>query len=263
MSSLSAASSAVAVLRLRGLVGDTAGEQVAQLADPGVARGDAVAQMVLLADELFAQGRVLRLELAQPADVGPIGRAHQVGKHVDFAEDVADQRVVGGRMGERRPIAARNVALLDGVTPQGAHLVDRLGLFEAADGEAMALVERLVQQLAPAIAQVGQQHALAVQIVVGGAVDGHPGLGQDLPQFAGRQAGADDRAVQMIGELPDLRPPRDARRAARRARARSSAAAAHPAAGRAGRPLHRCAGAGSMGRGGASQSSGFQVDISE
>ncbi len=105
------------VVPLRGLVGDTAGEQVAQLADPGVARGDAVAQMVLLAQELFAQGRVLRLELAQPADVGPIGRTYQVGKHVDFAEDVADQRVVGGRMGERRPIAARNIALLDGVAP--------------------------------------------------------------------------------------------------------------------------------------------------
>ena len=74
--------------------------------------------MVLLAQELFAQGRILRLERAQPADVGPIGRAHQVGKHVDFAEDLADQRVVGGRMGERRPVAARNVALLDGVAPR-------------------------------------------------------------------------------------------------------------------------------------------------
>ena len=212
MSSPSTASSDGAVLRLLGLVGDPAGQQVAQLADPGVARGDAVTQMVLLAGELVAQRNILRFQLTEPPDVGPIGRAHQVGKHVDFAEDLADQRVVGDSMGERRPIAARNIALLDGLTPQGAYLVDRLGPLEAADDEAMALVERLVQQFAPSIAQIGQQHALAVQVMVGRAVGGHAGLGQDLAQLAGRQAGADDRAVEMVGEFPDLRSTRNARK---------------------------------------------------
>jgi hypothetical protein len=72
----------------------------------------------------------------------------------------------------------------------------------------MALVERLVQQLGGAVALRRHQHALTVQLVIGCAVADEGRLAQDLPQLAGRKAGADDRAMELLGQLPDLRPPR-------------------------------------------------------
>ena len=47
---------------------------------------------------------------------------------------------------------------------------------------------------------------MPVQIVIGDAAADEVGLVQNLPQLAGRQAGTDDRAVQVFGQLPDLVP---------------------------------------------------------
>ena len=55
----------------------------------------------LLALQLLAQRGVLLLELAEAADIGTVGGAHEMGEHMHFAEDAADQGVAGEGVGSR------------------------------------------------------------------------------------------------------------------------------------------------------------------
>ena len=156
---------------------------------------DAVAQLVLLAAELGAQPVVLRLEVGQAADVGAVGRSHQVGKHVDFAEDLAHQRVAGGRMGHRRPVGAGDVAALDGLAPLGAHLVDRGRALSKRADRAVLAVQGLVQELGRPSRWLGERDAAA----------------------------GEDRARSSVGRAPVLRPgPGAARRSTGRCRRSSN-----------------------------------------
>jgi len=62
--------------------------------------------------ELTLQLRVLLFELAEAADIGPIGGADEMGEHMHLAEDAADQGVAGQGVSQQGPIARRYIAAL-------------------------------------------------------------------------------------------------------------------------------------------------------
>ena len=168
--------------------------------------------------------------LPEPTDVGAIGGTHQVREHMHLAERIADDGARRRRVGERGPIGTGNVAVPDCVTPQR---VQACFCGRLVDRQAMAFVERLVQQLRRLVVAAGEADRGAVQIMVRAIRRCGAQFLQNLPQFAGGQACADDRAMQVGVELPDLRAPR--RRvsthpapptSAAAGRARSSSAAA-------------------------------------
>jgi hypothetical protein len=122
-----------------------------------------------------------------------------------LAERIADDGARRRRVGERGPIGTGNVAVPDCVTPQR---VQACFCGRLVDRQAMAFVERLVQQLRRLVVAAGEADRGAVQIMVRAVRRRGAQFLQNLPQFAGGQARADDRAVQVGVELPDLRAPR-------------------------------------------------------
>jgi hypothetical protein len=92
-------------------------QQLGQLEDARLLRHDGVMVLKLLALQLLAQRGVLLLELAEAADIGPVGGPHEMGEHMHFAEDAADQGVAGKGMGQQGPIGRRNVAALACLDP--------------------------------------------------------------------------------------------------------------------------------------------------
>uniref|UniRef100_UPI0035CAA3ED hypothetical protein n=1 Tax=uncultured Methylobacterium sp. TaxID=157278 RepID=UPI0035CAA3ED len=117
-------------------------------------------------DGLVALGQV-RLKLAQAADVGAVRLTDEVREHVHLAEDVLHQRPVGRRMGDRRPVGAGDLAALQIIAPERTDLARGAGLREALDLALVAAVQRLLQQLAPAVPAPGHLDDLAVQAVLG------------------------------------------------------------------------------------------------
>jgi hypothetical protein len=107
--------------------------------------------------------------------------------------------------GQSRPVGARNLAALYRFLPEGAHFTSTFGPSELIDRDAMTPVERLVQQLGALMMLAGEQHPAHVQIVlVGGCRFLEAEFYENLTQFGGRQARADDRAMQVGIELPYL-----------------------------------------------------------
>src|SRR5271163_3397368 len=101
-------------------------------------------------------------------------------------------------MRQRRPVGAANIAMLHGPPPQGLHLVRRLGLVEAVDRNAMTAVERFVQPLGAIVSAAGGPHPGRMHLMLGRGGDvATAELAERVPQFGGRQAGADDRAMQV------------------------------------------------------------------
>jgi hypothetical protein len=96
--------------------------------------------------------------------------------------------------------------VLHRVAPQRAQRLGRAGLVELPDRRQVALVERLVEELRGTVVPAGEAYTVAMQLVIGGALGRELGLAQNLAQLARREAGPDDRAVQMRRELPDPRP---------------------------------------------------------
>jgi hypothetical protein len=68
----------------------------------------------------------------------------------------------------------------------------------------MACRVRVVQQLGGAVMASGDRDGGAVQVMVAAVRRRQAELLQHLPQLPGGQAGADDRAMQVAVELPDL-----------------------------------------------------------
>ena len=109
-------------------------------------------------------------------------------------------------MGQRRPVGAGDVAAFRRLLPQMANVAGAAGAFELADRQTMTAIEGLVQQLGALLVFTGDQHGAGMDIVLAGlerllAAD----LDQHAAQFAGRQAGADDRAMQIGAKFPQFR----------------------------------------------------------
>ena len=70
--------------------GQSLGQGLPQFLDARVAADDRLAKRSLLAIQARLQLGVVGFQLAEPPDVGTIGRADQVRQHVHFAERVAN-----------------------------------------------------------------------------------------------------------------------------------------------------------------------------
>ena len=160
----------------------------------------------LLALQLLPERGVLLLELAEAADIGPVGGTDEMGEHMHFAEDASDQGVAGKGMGQHGPIARRNIAALARFHPQRCQLRFGLGFLELADDQRMAKVERLVQHLCGMVMARREADGLAMQIVIAHPLHDEAALSQRAAQLAGREAGADDGAMQIARQLPDPGP---------------------------------------------------------
>src|SRR5215472_18435933 len=98
-------------------------------------------------------------------------------------------------MGEGGPVGARYLAASDTIPPQRTHLVLGVHLGELVDDNAVALVQRLVQQLGSFVVAPGEADSGAVQIVVATVRRRQPDLLEDLAQLRRGKTRADDRAV--------------------------------------------------------------------
>src|SRR5262245_18983961 len=71
----------------------------------------------------------------------------------------------------------------------------------------MAPIERLLQELRRDNLLTGKQHGAAMKLVVGLLVTARElNLHEDLAEFGGRQAGADDGAMKVVADLPNATP---------------------------------------------------------
>ena len=106
------------------------------------------------------------------------------------------------------PVGARDLGALHRARPECTQPLGIAGLGELAYRRPVPAIERLLQQLRGVVLAAGQKHGTAVQLVIGFLVGaGEPHLDQDLPKLGGRQASADDRAVEVGGDLPDAPTP--------------------------------------------------------
>lgn len=64
-----------------------------------------------------------------------------------LAKDILYQGPIRDRMGHRGPVGAGDLAALQRLAPEGAHVFDGAGLVEAADLPLVAAVEHRLQQL--------------------------------------------------------------------------------------------------------------------
>jgi hypothetical protein len=77
------------------------------------------------------------------------------------------------------------------------------------DRHSVPPVERPLQQLRSGFAAAGQHHPHNVKVVVVCSFrSGRAQAKEHVAQLGVRQAGPDDRAVQSVGEVPDLAAPR-------------------------------------------------------
>ena len=180
-------------------------KQPVELTDRFVARGEAVAQLLLLPMQLLGQRPVFRLQLPQAPDVRPVGGADEMRQHVHILERLLDDRLGGGGVAQEGPICARDIAAAHRHIPEPAQRVLILGLGILLDRQRVPPVERPLQHLRTGVAAAGQHDADHVQlVVVGGLYSVHARARQRVTQLGVRQAGPDDRAVQRVGQLPDL-----------------------------------------------------------
>jgi molybdopterin-binding protein len=183
--------------------GDLLGEERVEPADRRVPRRHGRAQLLLLAPDFRRERRVLGLERAQAADIRAVRSAHEVRQHMDFAEDVANELLRRRGVTEGRPVGAGDFAALHGRAPEGANPCHVGRLVELLDDEVMSPIERLVEELRSTVAPARNRYPLAVELVIGGARCCEVRLDEDLAKLGGRQAGADDRAMQVAGHLPN------------------------------------------------------------
>jgi len=124
---------------------------------------------------------------------------------VHIRENLTKQRLVCRRVAQRRPISTGNIAALGRLLPEGAYRVGALRVVESVYRDAVTAVERLVHHFCAVLTLAGDPHSARVQIVLRrGRRLLASELDQDMPQFGGRQAGADDRAVEVGGKVPQL-----------------------------------------------------------
>ena len=183
-------------------------EHVLEAANGLVAVDESVAQVLLLTFELLGQRGIRRFELAQPMQVGAIGGADEMREHVHVAERLPYHLVGRQRMREQRPIGPGNIAAAHRVFPQRANRGGVLGLRKAVERDAMAPVERLLQQFCALLGTGRHQHAERVHVVVAGHIRARNLQPDKEPaKLAGRHACADDRAMQGGVHVPDAASP--------------------------------------------------------
>jgi hypothetical protein len=182
-----------------------ADERLVEPANRRVARGESVAQLLLLPVELLDQRAVLFLELPQPPNVRPVGGADEVREHVHVPECLLHDRIARNRMAQQCPIGTWDIAALDRRVPHPAQRRFVLGFCILLDRQLVTLVERFLQQPCAGFPAPGQHDPHDVKVVLIGSLgSGHLQPDEDAAQFGVRQASSDDRAVKRIRQIPYL-----------------------------------------------------------
>ena len=184
---------------------DPTGRERTKAANRLVAGGDLLLQPGLLALHLVPQRRVLVLERGQPTDIRPVRSANQMRQHMHVAERPTNPAQPHIRMRQHSPIRTRDIARLAMLRPamNGRRLALKLG--KSLDDDLVALIERLVQQFRCRRVAVTEPDRLRVQVVIAHAGDilaDRPA--HDPAQLARREAGADDRAVNRLAQIPQF-----------------------------------------------------------
>ena len=166
-------------------------------------------ERLLLAFQFRFQRGLFGLQDAQPSDIRPVRRPDKVRQHMHLTERLADDRLVRQWMRQRCPVGARDITGLHGVMPHHPHRIGRGRPCKSADRQLVAMIQRLLQLACGLIVLAGETDGNAMQFVVVILARDNAGSAQRLAQLVHRQACADDGAVQVAVELPDLRSPRD------------------------------------------------------
>jgi hypothetical protein len=88
---------------------------------------------LLLAGNFGFEFGFLFFQQPQPANIRPIGCAHEVRQHVDFSKDVSQQLFCRCWMGQTSPVRVRYLAALHGLLSKGTYLFRRFCLGELID----------------------------------------------------------------------------------------------------------------------------------
>ena len=185
------------------------GKELVEQSDGFVARGEPIAQLLLLPMEFLGQRAFLLLQLPQAPNIRPIGGADEVRQHVHILERLLHDRLGGSRVAQQRPICTRDVAAAHRRVPELPQRVFIPGLGILLDRYGVAAIERPLQQLRPGVTAPGQHDADDVKLVVVGSLYSvHAQARERVTQLRVRQARPDDRAMQRLRKLPDPAAPR-------------------------------------------------------
>ena len=178
------------------------GELGLELADPAIALGLRVLGLPPAARQPL--GQLLGAPLRQPQrlGMGAVVATHEVGEHVDLAEDPHPQIRRDMGVGEERPVGCGDLAFLAELVPQGRQVLGAGRGADPAQRPGEAVVQHLGDQARhdPRLGRLADQDTVQA-VVLGVGVEGELGTADDLAGSAGAQAGADDRAMKAMLEL--------------------------------------------------------------
>ena len=162
-------------------------------------------QQRLLPMDRIGQPRVFRLDFGETADVGAIGRTHEMRQHVNVAENLSRQRLAGQRMRQRGPVGAGNVPLRPSLVPQAANVVRGGRLVELPHDGGVAGFQRLVQDPGGGAMPGGERDTPLMDLVIGITILRLAGrLGDDPAQLGRTKTRADDRAMDGFRQIPQF-----------------------------------------------------------
>ena len=174
-----------------------------QRLDPPVAFG----QQALAAQPLFLQpvGELvpLRLQAGDPSQRPAMRTAGEMGQHMELAIDTVGQGLAQLRVGQHRPQGAGHLVLWQRVLPR----LPQLGLVgdrrQLPDVARIAPLQQFVHIARGTPVPAGRAHQGRVVFEVARRCGHlHPGLAQDALQVVQGQAGADQRAMHPVFDLP-------------------------------------------------------------
>ena len=157
--------------------------------------------------DLAAQLGILGAQGLQGLEIGTGARADLMLDHVDVAVDLVFEQAVAGRVRPCRPQGAGQLhAAGRGFAPELAHAVGRLAGGKAADGQGVAFFQCLVQQLGQPAAVFAGADGRGVQHEVAGVARQVHDLVHQAAQLLHCKAAADHRAMELVGNFPQLAP---------------------------------------------------------
>jgi hypothetical protein len=181
-------------------------QQILQAPDTGVPFRDLVPKPPLLPLHGVAQTGYLAFLEGQPPDVGPVRGADQVREHMDVAECLRNQCLIGRRVRENGPVGSWDIARVGRGLPKGAQRSGILGGIKPADSCSVPFIQGLVQKPGPHVLAAGQEDGETMKVVVGGIRPSQPDLAKETADLVGGQARSDNRTVQALTEIPDPAP---------------------------------------------------------
>jgi hypothetical protein len=142
------------------------------------------------------------------AQIRPVGGPLQVGQHMDIAQRTIAQFGAAVPVTEQGPEGTGQLAGFHGVMPERFPLRCPMQLSIGLYPALILGIQQLLQASCGRSVLLGQAHQAGMQLIVAvplGQLE--TALSLYLAQFAHRQAGTDNRAVHIEGELPEFQTP--------------------------------------------------------